>query len=124
MKQSTAAYSPDDIRNVRDVEAPVDDPSARRAPSPRLTALAEAMGGLSDRPPYSPIVLAGIVRFTEFALLCITGLLVHTLYVVPQVGFNVAYVVLTVLVSGCAVLGLHALAATRSAAYACPSSRA
>ncbi len=111
MKSSSAAFTPNDIRNVRDTEAARNNARpGRRPPSPKLTALAEAMGGLSARPPYSPIVLTRLVRLAEFLLLCATGFLVHWLYVVPQVGFSFAYVVLILAISSIAVVGFNAFA--------------
>ena len=55
--------------------------------------------------PYSPIVLAGIVRMIEFALVALIGLAIYAAYVVPTDGFEWHYVGA---IAGVAVLALLA----------------
>ena len=105
MRASTAAFRPDDLR---DVGLPPVDPQGSRPPSPRLAELAEAMGGRDLRPPYSPVVLTGLVRVFELVLLCGSGLMVHQAYVVPQVGYNPAYLILVLAVAVPSVFGFQA----------------
>ncbi len=119
MKSSSAAFTKDDIRQIKAVGPAQASAAETRPASPKLTALAEAMGGLSARPPYSPIVLAGLVRLAEFTLLCATGFLVHRIYVAPQVGYNLAYVILIPViamlsVAGFQVMGTYAVTAFRA----------
>jgi hypothetical protein len=42
--------------------------------------------------PYSPIVVAGIVRLIEFTLVALVGSAVYVWYVVPRDGFDWLYV--------------------------------
>ena len=91
MKSALATFTPDDLRSVPAPEAWEAGPGATAAAAPHLVALAEAMGGLDRQTPYSPIVLAGLARILEAALLIAAGTLVHVLYVAPQVGYERSY---------------------------------
>ena len=122
-KMSSAAFTPDDVRQMgaepgetgRDTASePVGDPSRAMA------TLAETMGSLDARPHYSPLVLAGLARAVEFLLLCATGVLVHLAYVVPQVGYSFAYEVAIPLMAGLAVLVFQALRINNVAAFRAP----
>ena len=117
-KTNTAAFTPEDVRQLPGASgAPADEVGdARRA----LAALAETSGALDARPHYSPLVLAGLVRALEFALLCATGLLVHIAYVLPQVGFSVAYVVTIPAMAALAVLSFQALRINNVTAFRAP----
>src|SRR6478752_1528977 len=46
----------------------------QRSDPPRLSPLAERLASLPVKPTYSPLVLEGIARFTDFALVIATGL--------------------------------------------------
>ena len=116
-KTSTAAFSPDDVRQIPGpTGAPEEVGDARRA----LAALAETSDALDVRPHYSPLVLAGLVRALEFALLCATGLLVHLVYVVPQVGFSPVYSIAIPVMAALAVLCFQALRINHVAAFRAP----
>ena len=43
-------------------------------------------------PAWSPIVVAGVVRMSEFALIAMVGLAIHAAYIVPAEGFEWRYV--------------------------------
>jgi Undecaprenyl-phosphate glucose phosphotransferase len=122
MKSGNVAFSPDDLRKAGQ---PARDPAPpRQAPiSPKLTALAEAMGGFDSRPPYSPVVLAGVVRMVEFLLLCAVGFLVHRLYVAPQVGYEFSYFIAIPAISFLAVLGFQTVKSYRVGAFQTPVKR-
>ena len=64
--------------------------SAGKGPAMR-TELAEAIANLPIRGSYSPIVLAGVVRLAEFALICLTGVIVYAIYLYPLHGIEPAY---------------------------------
>ncbi len=122
---SSAAFTPDDVRQV-DADAPANHPAPAASPhdagdpSRALAALAETMGPLDARPHYSPLVLAGLVRGIEFALLCITGIAVHLAYVVPQVGYSFVYEIAIPSMAALAVLVFQALRINAVAAFRAP----
>jgi Undecaprenyl-phosphate glucose phosphotransferase len=57
----------------------------------KLSAAALAAAAQKPRPAYSPIVVAGFVRFVECALIALVGSLSYLVYVVPQHGFSWIY---------------------------------
>ncbi len=59
-------------------------------------------------PAYSPIVLAGLVRVIEFALIVLVGAAVYTLYVLPSYGFDWYYPIAIVVISLMSVLSFQA----------------
>ena len=121
-KMSAAAFTPDDFRQMSAAPAPgtAEAPHEAGSPDRILAALAETMGPLDARPHYSPLVLAGLARATEFGLLCATGVLVHLAYVVPQVGFSAAYEVAIPAMAALAVLVFQALRINNVAAFRAP----
>jgi Undecaprenyl-phosphate glucose phosphotransferase len=123
MKSSAAAFTPDDLRKIGQPEAATGSAKETRAPSPQLTALAEAMGGFDARPPYSPIVLAGTVRISELVLLGAVGFLVHWLYVAPHWGYHAAYFVAIPAISLLSVLAFQAFKSYTMAAFKTPIKR-
>ena len=60
---------PDPHRDAR----PAADAAATAQEALRRVALAESLAGLSPRPAYSTVVLAGIVRLLEFCIMATTG---------------------------------------------------
>src|SRR6516162_941842 len=58
-----------------------------QAETPKLSAAALAVAEERYEPAYSPIVLAGLVRLIEAALVTIVGFAVYAVYVVPGHGF-------------------------------------
>ena len=119
-KTSAAAFTPDDLRQMGVDAAPAAAPPDPGDPSRALLSLAETMGHLDTRPHYSPLVLAGLVRGIEFALLCATGVLVHLAYVVPQVGYSFAYEVAIPSMAALTVFAFQALRINNVAAYRAP----
>src|ERR1700728_3629775 len=60
---------------------------APRAAPPTLSPAALALAEERHEPAYSPIVLAGLVRAIEVALVVLVGLALYLCYVVPWNGF-------------------------------------
>ena len=122
MKSSRAAgaFSPDDMRAIDDV--PIAPPTAPddEAPPRALTSLAETAGGLGLKPHYSPVVLVGLVRVLEFALLCATGALIHLVYVVPQVGYDPVYLMAIPSIAALAVVTFQVLNINQIGAFRAP----
>src|ERR1700752_493245 len=58
----------------------------------RLSQAALAVTNQKVRPAYSPIVIAGAVRVTDFVLLSVIGIALYLGYVVPLSGFHWEYV--------------------------------
>jgi Undecaprenyl-phosphate glucose phosphotransferase len=79
--------------------------AAKPANQRTLSAAALAIAAQRFVPAYSPIVLAGIVRLIEFALVMLVGVLVYIAYVVPTNGFAWYYVGA---IAGIAVLAMLA----------------
>ncbi len=117
-KMNAAAFTPADFRDLDDATQPPD--LVAGDPGRALAALAETAGALDARPHYSPLVLAGLVRVIEFAILCATGLLVHLLYVVPQVGYSFAYDVAVPSMAALAICTFQALRINNVAAFRAP----
>src|ERR1700675_690685 len=69
--------------------AAVRPPTERRQ---RLSQAALAVADLKVRRAYSPIVIAGAVRVTDFVLLSVIGIALYLGYVVPLSGFHWEYV--------------------------------
>jgi Undecaprenyl-phosphate glucose phosphotransferase len=57
----------------------------------RIAKLAEPLNEGHARPAYSLLVLAGLARLGEFAIICATGLAGYTLYIFPTHGHIAAY---------------------------------
>jgi Undecaprenyl-phosphate glucose phosphotransferase len=57
-----------------------------------LSPIAQAVAAQYAAPAYSPIVVAGVVRLVEFALVTLTGLAIYVAYVVPTDGFEWYYI--------------------------------
>jgi Undecaprenyl-phosphate glucose phosphotransferase len=67
-----------------------DRPSTERRR--RLSQAALAITNQKVRRAYSPIVIAGVVRIADFALLSLVGIAIYFSYVVPLSGFHWEYV--------------------------------
>ncbi|MFL6836550.1 MAG: undecaprenyl-phosphate glucose phosphotransferase [Bradyrhizobium sp.] len=79
-------------RSTLDVAATATDgrpPVERRR---RLTPAALAITNQKVRGAYSPIVIAGVVRVIDFALLSLVGVALYLWYVMPLAGFRWEYV--------------------------------
>jgi FlaA1/EpsC-like NDP-sugar epimerase len=82
--------------------------SARANEKPRLSAAALAAVAAEPPPALSPIVLAGVVRFMEFALILAIGFSIHAIYLLSSEGFSWQYGAAT---CGIAVLSIVAFQA-------------
>ena len=78
------------------------------------------MSGQSAAPAYSPVVLAGLVRAIEFAIIVSTGLLVHFLYVVPMSGYSLEYYVAISAIAAASILIFQILDINQVAAFRTP----
>jgi Undecaprenyl-phosphate glucose phosphotransferase len=77
--------------------------------SPRnLSPLAQKVAAQYAAPAYSPIVVAGIVRLIEFALVCLVGLTIYLAYVVPADGFEWYYIGTIVGIAVLSMIGFQA----------------
>ena len=118
-KMTAAAFSPDDLRQPLSVAEAAGERSIGN-PGPALAYLAQTLGNLDGKAHYSPVVLVGLVRAVELALLCFTGVLVQVAYVVPQVGFSAVYEIVVPAVAAVAVLMFQALGINTVAAFRVP----
>ena len=84
-------------------------PPKPAAASPRaLSPAAQTIAAQPTPVAYSPIVLAGIVRLIEFALVMLVGLAVYLAYVVPLDGFSWHYPLAIVAIAAIATLAFQA----------------
>jgi Undecaprenyl-phosphate glucose phosphotransferase len=117
-----AAFSVSDLRQV-DPNTPRDEERAASR-SKQLSALAESLAAFTPPRAYSRIVLAGCVRFLEFALVALSGFLVHFAYVAPSFGFEAGYLVIIPAIAASTVmmfqlLGTYRISALRSYSKEC-----
>ncbi len=115
--KTSAAFTPDDLRKVVTEPAPAVHEVEPRQPSARLTALADALGGANAKPPYSPVVLAGLVRTAEFSGLCLAGLAARLLYVAPGVGPDLACGAIVATLAALALMMFHGVGAYSVASF-------
>ncbi len=69
--------------------------TADRPPTERRRRLSQAALAVTNqkvRPAYSPIVITGVVRVTDFVLLSFLGIAIYLVYVVPLSGFHPEYI--------------------------------
>jgi Undecaprenyl-phosphate glucose phosphotransferase len=83
--------------------------------------LAEVGAKLTPTKAYSPIVLAGLVRVFEFALIAASGFVVHQIYVAPARGHEIDYVIVIPALSLLAVSIFQLLATYNTAAFRTPA---
>lgn len=116
-----AAFTAEDIKHVGAAPTPTPaNPSSKS--SGELATLAEAMVRQSAKPAYSPIVLAGLVRIIEFALIFATGVLIHALYVgIPRQGFPIEYYVIVSCVSFLSLVVFQAFDINHVTAFRAPA---
>ncbi|MBN8957614.1 MAG: undecaprenyl-phosphate glucose phosphotransferase, partial [Rhizobiales bacterium] len=74
----------------------------------KLSAAALKVIAQPFRAAYSPIVLAGLVRLIDFALIVLTGTAVYTAYVLPHHGFDGHYPVAIGVIAAISVLSFQA----------------
>jgi Undecaprenyl-phosphate glucose phosphotransferase len=120
--RQSSAFTPDDMRRIDEGPSPSAAAPIEAADQVRAR-LSEALpDGLGTKPHYSPVVLAGLVRLTEFVLLCATGVLVHLAYVVPQVGYEAAYFVAIPCMAALAIVAFQMLRVNTLGAFRTPIS--
>ncbi len=83
--------------------------------------LAETLRGANQQTSYSPIVVAGLVRLTEFLLACISGLAVYKMYVVPAAGEQSAYYLVIPAMAAAAIIVFQALHINTTPAFRTPA---
>jgi Undecaprenyl-phosphate glucose phosphotransferase len=81
---------------------------ARPSEPRRLSAAAAKAAEEPTAPAYSPIVIAGFVRLSELALICLIGAAAYFSYVVPVDGFEWEYVAAIGAVAIAAVIAFQA----------------
>ena len=84
----------------------------------RREALAESLAGSAPQRAYSPVVLSGLVRLVEFALLTATGFAVHLLYISHATPTE--YVVAILSIALLAQIVFQALGVNKVAAFRAP----
>ena len=85
---------------------------ARRRTDPRPAQLSEAALKFADEnvdTAISTVVVSGIARVVEFALIALTGLVIQLVYVYPNEGFPLIYPVAILLGSALSVMGFQAI---------------
>jgi Undecaprenyl-phosphate glucose phosphotransferase len=81
---------------------------ARDTTRRNLSPAAQAVAAARIPPAYSPIVLAGFVRLSEFVMIGLIGGMVYAAYVVPIEGFYSHYIPAILGISALAVLAFQA----------------
>ena len=85
-----------------------------------LMALAEAMSHQNPVAAYSPVVLQGIVRFLDFALMCAAAAIVWWVYLLPHDADAAPYVIATPVLACLAIIVFQALEINHVAAFRTP----
>jgi len=82
--------------------------SARANEEPQLSPA--ALAAVADEPPpaLSPIVLAGVVRLIEFALILAVGFSIHALYLLSSEGFSWQYAGATFGIAALSIIAFQA----------------
>jgi Undecaprenyl-phosphate glucose phosphotransferase len=95
-----------------DARSTLETPSApakvERTASRTLSPIAQMAAAQPVPTAYSPIVLAGIVRLIEFALVLAIGLAVYGAYVIPLEGFEWRYLTTIIAIAALATLSFQA----------------
>jgi Undecaprenyl-phosphate glucose phosphotransferase len=92
-------------------------------PSPRLSPLAERLAALPVKPTYSPLIIEGLARLSDLALVALSGLLAFHIYLGDHKAFDSAYALMTGLVAlatlfGFQTAGLYHISALRGFGHA------
>lgn len=94
-----------------------EDARKTRPLNPRL---AEIVSKGAPGKSYSPVVLAGVVRLVEFAMLLAAGLLIHKFYVGANQDGSLAYRVAAPVMAAAAVVTLQSLGLYTTASFRAP----
>src|SRR5690242_21778609 len=92
--------------------------TSRANEKPQLSPAALAAVAAEPPPALSPIVLAGVVRLIEFALILTVGFSIHVIYLLASEGFSWQYAAATF---GIAVLSIVARSEERRVGKGCRS---
>src|SRR3954454_20757677 len=89
---------------------PVTAPGAGFRAKPQLSPLAQLVAAQQIMPAFSPIVVAGMVRLFEFALIAFVGIATYFAYVYTAYGhvFDWYYVATALAVAGLAIIAFQA----------------
>jgi len=120
-----SAYATDQYAHVpgpepRDAEASRIDASAAEQEALRRVALAESLAGLSPRPAYSIVVLAGFVRLTDFCVMAGAGVIAHLAYL--GMAWSYDAIVAIAAISIVALAAFEALGVNNVGAFRDPAS--
>jgi Undecaprenyl-phosphate glucose phosphotransferase len=110
-----AAFSARDMQRM-EVSAPA---SAVRRDAAKIKLLQE-LAAEPIKAAYSPVVLAGLVRASEFLLIVLTGALVHYFYVAAHLGYERSYFVVVPAVAVLSVVVFQALQTYNLTAFRLP----
>ena len=112
-----AAFTAEDMKRIEPVEAQRAAPGTRK---PQLTALAESLAQRASEPAYSPIVVTGLVRLLDFAIVMATGLLLQHFYLPAGLRDTLPYLSTAPLVGASAVVMFQALKINNIQAFRAP----
>jgi Undecaprenyl-phosphate glucose phosphotransferase len=90
---------------------------------PRLSPLAERLAALPVKPTYSPLVLEGLARLTDLAVVIATGFVAFHLYLGGERSFDGAYAAIMAMIAlatllGFQTAGLYQISALRNFGHA------
>jgi Undecaprenyl-phosphate glucose phosphotransferase len=109
-----AAFSTQDLKGVAVVASP------KSSGSRANVKMLERLAAEPTTPAASPVVLAGLVRVVEFAMIIVVAALVHHFYVAPVVGYETSYLIVTPLVAFVSVMIFQFLQSYTLAAFRLP----
>src|SRR5579872_6279332 len=98
------AFSTQELRAIKTRK-----PTRPTQASEARSKLLEALAAEPAKPPYSSVVLAGLVRSVEFVVIVAIAILVHRLYVAPSVGYTLSYFVIATAVAALSLLVFQGL---------------
>jgi Undecaprenyl-phosphate glucose phosphotransferase len=112
-----AAFS---ARDIQRIEALATAPNSGAQRESANAALLKRLAAEPIKAAYSPVVVAGLVRASEFILIVLTGSLIYRFYVAAQVGYEASYFLVTPSVAIMAVLIFQMLQTYNLAAFRQP----
>jgi Undecaprenyl-phosphate glucose phosphotransferase len=109
------AYALGDMKGVAPEKERPEKPAAALSP-----ALAEIASNSAPGKAYSPIVLAGIVRVVEAAMLLAAGVTIYEIHVVSTWGSSLDYFLVMTAMTATAVIALQSLGLYTTASFRTP----
>jgi Undecaprenyl-phosphate glucose phosphotransferase len=109
-----SAFSTQELRPVESQPARPTQASGDRS------KLLDDLAAEPTKPPYSSVVLAGLVRAAEFVIIVLAAVLVHRLYVAPSVGYSASYFVIATAVAMLSLLVFQGLQTYQPTAFRQP----